>query len=243
MEGTPLFRTWFRLLTLRPSQQDFDSLNSRFLEAGLLSTWAVGMGRYWDDPDAPLLQHLGLGSLVYVPLLSALLWIIVAPLRPAAWSYRRVLTFVALTSPPALLYAIPVERLCSLERAQAWNLAFLAVVATWRLMLLVLFLRRSAQLSRVATAVAVCLPSMGIIVSLVMLNLERAVFDMMGGLRHTANDGAYGVLVLLTWLSCYLILPIAIVYVVLIAFASKRKRLESRGGTVGSSGTESASDP
>ena len=58
--------------------------------------------------------------------LSAFLWLIVAPLRPRNWSFIGVLIFVTLTSLPALLYAIPVEKFMSLENAQTANVIFLA---------------------------------------------------------------------------------------------------------------------
>ena len=44
--------------------------------AGLIGTWIVGMGRYWDDPSAKLLQHLGMGSVIYIFVLAAFIWLI-----------------------------------------------------------------------------------------------------------------------------------------------------------------------
>lgn len=105
------------------------------------------MGRYWDDPRAKPLQHLGLGSVIYILLLSLMLWLVIWPLRPKHWSYFNVLTFVSLTSPPAILYAIPVERLFSREVARSVNVWFLAAVATWRVTLLIFFLHRYAKLA------------------------------------------------------------------------------------------------
>lgn len=72
---------------------------------GLAATWVVGMGRYWDDPRAVLLQHLGLGSIAYVFVMALLLWLVIWPLGAARWSYKRVLTFVALVAPLGLLNA------------------------------------------------------------------------------------------------------------------------------------------
>jgi hypothetical protein len=53
---------------------------------------------------------------VYVFVLALVLWLFVAPLRPRHWSYRNVL-FIGLTAAPAFLYAIPVERMMSLDMA------------------------------------------------------------------------------------------------------------------------------
>ena len=144
------------------------------------------MGRYWDHPNANWWQYAGLGSVAYVFVLALFLWAIVAPLRPRNWSFVGVLIFVTLTSLPALLYAIPVEKFMSMENAQGTNVIFLAVVATWRVGLLVAFLRRAAGLTRAGVAVATLLPLTIIVTALVVLNLEKAVFEIMGG-KHAAD--------------------------------------------------------
>lgn len=220
--------TTLRLLTFRATREELLNLGRGHLAFGLFSTWIVGMGRYWDDGRANLLQHLGLGSVVYVFALALILWLIVWPLRPANWSYTNVCAFVALVSPPAILYAIPVERFYSLETAAGINVWFLAIVATWRVGLLAFYLRRHAALGWPAVCVAGLLPLTVIVVALTFLNLERAVFNLMGGLRGaTANDEAYAVLVLLTLLSFVLIIPLLLVYVALIVAARARDKTHS----------------
>ena len=170
-----------------------------------------------------MLQHLGLGSGAYVFVLAAVLWLVVRPFGPSGWTYRNVLTFVSLTSPPAILYAIPVERITDLATARSINVWFLGVVALWRLAMLIFYLRRFARLSYFAAVVTTLVPVIAIIVALTILNLERAVFDIMGGLREdgTANDEAYAVLFLLTLLSIYLIVPVFIAYFLSIVFSKR----------------------
>jgi len=118
-----------RILTFRTDTRDYECLDHRYLALGLGLTWVVGVGRYWDNPRAEDLQRWGVGSVAYVFALSALLWLVGVGIKPVRWSYRNVLTFVTLTAPPGLLYAIPVERALSPDEARAVNLAFLAVVA------------------------------------------------------------------------------------------------------------------
>ena len=191
---------------------------------GLFATWIVGMGRWWDDPEAHLLQHLGLGSVLYVLVLAFLLWLLIKPLGPKDWSYQGVLTFVALTSPPAILYAIPVERFLDLDAARQVNVWFLAFVAAWRVGLLAFYLRRLAQLPWYGVVVATLLPLTVIVSVLTALNLERAVFDVMSGLREegTAGDQAYGVLIALTLFSTILVGPLLLVY--LLTWYARRSR-------------------
>lgn len=216
-----------RLLTFRMSRQNFLDLGRGHFLFGLVSTLIVGMGRYWDDPGAKLAQHLGLGSVIYIFVLSLFVWSVIWPLKPKEWSYAKVLTFVSLTSAPAILYAIPVERFFSLETARSVNAWFLAVVAAWRVALLILFLRKYAQLGAFQIIVAACLPLSIIVTTLTALNLERAVFDIMGGLREgrgTPNDNAYRVLLTLTYLSVILFVPLLLCYVglVLNGFVERR---------------------
>jgi hypothetical protein len=135
-----------RLLTFRRPSEAIQHEWKAFLTFGLLFTWLAGVGRYWDNPRADLWQHLGLGSLVYVFVLALVLWTIVAPLRPKNWSYRNVLLFISLTAPPAVLYAVPVELFLSPDAARATNAWFLAVVAIWRVALLLRDRLKTGQL-------------------------------------------------------------------------------------------------
>jgi hypothetical protein len=235
MKNTPsgLFATTAKLLTFRISRDSLLQLTWKHLLFGLVCTWLVGMGRYWDDPGAKLLQHLGLGSVIYVFLLSLMLWLIIWPLRPQAWSYFSVLTFVSLTSPPAALYAIPVERFYNLDTARSLNVWFLAIVAIWRVALLIFFLRRYSQLGASQITVAALLPLTLIVTTLTELNLERAVFNIMGGLRTagTANDRAYAVLFALSLLSFILLVPLLLCYLRFVVNEIAKGRAAKKGAT------------
>jgi hypothetical protein len=225
-----IFRTAVRLLTFRLTQEEFLKLGGRHLVFGLVCAWLAGMGRYWDDPGAHLLQRLGVGSVIYVFALSVFLWLLIWPLRPQNWSYRNAVTFVSLVAPPAILYAIPVEQWFTLRAAININILFLAIVAMWRVALLVFYLRRYAGLEPLAVGIAALLPLTVIVVTLTALNLERAVFEVMAGIGRvpTANDGAYFVLILLSSLSFFLFLPLLMGYVVLVIAALRKKRAQEK---------------
>jgi hypothetical protein len=208
--GRMLGDTW-RLLTFRDPRADLDRHWRAFLAFGLGMTWLAGVGRYWDHPDAHRLQYFGVGSVVYVFVLAALVWVIALPLRPGNWKYRNVLTFITLTSPPALVYAVPVERLLSPGAAVDANAWALAAVAAWRVALWFRYLGRTARLGPGAIFVAGILPLTLIVTALAHLNLERAVFEIMGGMeRGTSRDGAYLVVLALTWIS-FLASPVLLV--------------------------------
>ena len=101
-----------------------------------------------------------------------------------------------------------------MKTATEMNVKFLLVVAAWRLALLYFFLKRFTQLSHGYILVGTLVPICVIIVALTALNLERAVFDIMGGLRErTGKDKAYEVLLILTFISTLISVPVIIGYV------------------------------
>ena len=196
-----------------------------YLAFGLSVTWLAGIGRYWDHSAAHLWQMLGFGSLAYVFVLALLLWLLIAPLGPQRWSYRNVLLFVTLTSAPALLYAIPVERFMPLRDAQSANAWFLLAVAAWRVALYAWYLRAVAKLSMLRTVVSVVLPLTLIVAALAVLNLEHAVFAIMGGIRGgTPHDGAYTIIWMLSLLSTILAPLFGLAYCAIVFSDWRNKR-------------------
>lgn len=217
----------WRVLSFRKPSPAMGSDWRSYLAYGLVVTWLAGIGRYWDNPRAGPLQHLGLGSLAYVLVLGGFLWLLIAPLRPARWSFRQVLLFLTLCSPPALLYAIPVERFMGMDQAQSINAWFLAVVAFWRMALLFVFLVRGAGLSLAETFVATLLPVTLIVVALSALNLEHVVFSIMAGTspnKESPADTSYLVVWLLSIVSIYAAPVLLVWYSVLVYLARTRRK-------------------
>ena len=209
---------------------DLKRLGNHYLVFGLFVTWLAGVGRYWDNPRADAWQTWGLGSLAYVVVLAMLLWLLLLPLKPANWRFKNVLIFVGMTAPPGLLYAIPVERYFSLETSQSINVWFLAVVAAWRVALLIVYLIRSAGLRGYTVFVAAFLPLILIVSSLAMLNLEHVIFRVMAGLEpdeRTANDAAYMYLLFLTWIS-FLLSPVLFISYLCLIWLRRKGRLKEQ---------------
>lgn len=218
-----------RILTFRMPTRGISDHANTYLLCGLVVTWVAGLGRYWDHPSAQWWQYAGLGSVIYVFVLAALLWLVVYPLKPERWRYRSVLIFVTMTSLPALLYAIPVERSVNAAEASAINATFLKIVALWRLALLIWFLTRFAKLPWPHAVVTALLPMALIIIALAALNLEDAVFQIMAGIRDpetTPYDGAYRVVVTLTVLSMALSPALLGFYIGAIIQGANRRRDE-----------------
>ncbi|MBL7694040.1 MAG: hypothetical protein JNK91_04295 [Ferruginibacter sp.] len=217
-------RLILKLLSFQLTRDEMLSFNTRHFLTGLIGTWLVGMGRYWDDDRASLLQKLGLGSVIYIFLLALFIWLIVQPFRIACWTYFRVLIFISLTSYPAILYAIPVERFVSIGIANSINVWFLTIVALWRLFLLYYFLKQFTRLSAGNILTITFMPICLIISALTALNLHRVVFNIMGGIRNpTPHDSSYFVLMFLTVISMILSIPLLIAYS--IAVHSSRKKM------------------
>ncbi len=217
-----IFKTITNLLLFETTKEEMINFKRSHFVAGLIGTWIVGMGRYWDDPRASLLQHLGLGSVIYIFLLAAFIWLILLPFKIKQWRYFTVVTFIGLTSFPAIFYAIPVERFFDLDTATSMNAWFLAIVAAWRLALLFFFLKRFTQLAIWKIVTVTLMPICLIISSLTVLNLHRVVFAVMGGFREANSyDDSYTVLVILTGVSLILTIPLIIAYISAIVLTRK----------------------
>ncbi len=208
-----VFNILIKLLTFKLTREEMLKFKIKHFYVGLIGTWLVGMGRYWDDSRANLLQHLGLGSVIYIFLLALFIWLILIPFKIEKWNYFIVLTFIGFTSFPAIFYAIPVEKFLSIETSNTINVWFLAIVAAWRLALLYYFLKHFTKLS-IGNIITVTLMPICIIISvLTILNLHRVVFNIMGGMRNPSpHDGSYMVLMLLTGVSSILSIPLLIAY-------------------------------
>src|SRR5579872_884399 len=210
-----------RLLTFRLTREEFAEFNGKTLAVGLTCTWLAGIGRTLHNHRVEWWQHLGLGSVAYIFVLSLLLYLVLAPLRTKSLSYRHVLTFVSLTSPTGFMYAIPVERFLYIDTATMMRGWFLAVVAAWRVALLFFYLHRYFGFSRLRTVVVSLLPLSGIVTALTALNLDKVVFDIMGGGPRSSDDEAYSFLLLLTFISILAFLPLLLAYMVAVVEAGK----------------------
>ncbi len=224
-----VFQTVIKLLTFKLTRDEMLKFNKTHFIAGLIGTWIVGMGRYWDDGKASLLQHAGLGSVIYIFVLAGFIWLILQPFLIKDWNYFTVVTFIGLTSFPAIFYAIPVERFFSVQTANTMNVWFLAIVASWRLALLYYFLKRFTRLSSGNIWTVTLMPICLIISTLTVLNLHRVVFEVMGGIRNPSpHDASYVILMLLTGISMLLTLPLLIAYGVGIYSSRKQNKLKEK---------------
>ena len=176
--------TELKFLAFRSVRPDMKRLRWHFLALGLASTWFAGLGRYWDAPHAQWWQYAGLGSVVYTLFMAAFLWALIMPMEPKNWSYLNVLTFVGMTAPPALLYAIPVESLVEPTIAFQLNNVLLLVVSLWRVGLLWCYLRRSARLDFVPAFFALAFPLVLILAFLTIRHWQHNVFSGMSGNRE-----------------------------------------------------------
>ncbi len=221
-------RLMLRVLTYRATKDELRNVNYRDLIVGLLVTWIVGIGRYWDNSRVELLQQMGVGSVVYVFVLALFLFCFMWPLRPKNLTYFRLLVFITMTSLPALLYAIPVQMIFpepGLDTANEINLAFLAVVSLWRLSLLIWYMKRLGEMRAWKAEIGAFFPIILLIAALVFLNLEKVVFNMMGGLTQdtvSPNDDGYIFLTGIIFFALFFAIPVLIGYIVIVCSAWQR---------------------
>ena len=207
-----------RMLIFQPTRPDLRRLGPLYIAAALLFSLLAGVGRYWDNPAAEWWQYAGLGSVVYIFLLAAVLYVLILPLWPQNWSYLNVLVFLGLTAPLAFFYAIPVERFLTMGQAQVVNVWFLGIVALWRMALLLNFLNTATRLPVHCVIIGTFIPIALIVYILYLMNLEHAVVVFMAGLREpvpppTPNDRAYLLTLFLAVLAYLGAIPLAIAYI------------------------------
>lgn len=181
-------RMQWKILTLTASREDLLSLGDDHLSWGMVWVWLAGIGRTWDNADAHIFLKTGLPSVMYVLALAFFLWIFIGCLRPRNWTYKRLVTFIAMTGMPGLLYAIPLEMMLPPAAAADGNSLLLLLVAVWRVLMLGSFLSKTADLSLVRSLVALFLPLTAIIVLLIGLDRFEKTFGVMGGIRYMIKD-------------------------------------------------------
>jgi len=204
-----------KFLTFQRAKIDLRANKFGFLAMAIGSAWIAGIGRYWDHPDAYSWQYAGLGSVAYIFVLAAVLWVVIYPLRPKNWSYLSILVFIGLTSPLAWIYAVPVEKFMSAENATTANIWFLFVVAAWRVALYRSYLKNSAKLNGIRQLAALLAPLALIIIALSALNLEHAIFEIMAGIDRTPTqrDQIYANIVLASIYTTFAAPVIFLIYV------------------------------
>ncbi|MCC7015237.1 MAG: hypothetical protein IT454_21945 [Planctomycetes bacterium] len=218
--------TLVRLLSFRLDREGYQRCARREIALGVACAWLAGIGRYWDHPSAGLAQKFGLGSVLYVFALAALLWATLRPFPLQRPSYANVLAAVALTSPLAWLYALPVERWYDVDTAITLNIRFLQVVAAWRVLSYLRYLRVGCAFSWPVSVVLTLLPLCVIVTLLAILNLEHAVFDLMAGIdrsntRLAVIEAAYRELLDLVHFALLAVIPLFVAYVVAIVRARR----------------------
>ncbi len=187
-----------------------------FLTCAMGITWIAGIGRYWDHPDPLWWQSAGLGSVVYSFVFAAMLWIVGLPMRIRGWSYAGMLLFVCMTSAPALLYAIPVERFLAPSAAADVNFWFLFVVALWRLLLLMRFFALPCELGGGGVVVTL-LPVSLIVIGLVAFGLHQQTFAIMAhaDAERAPHAGATDAVQSMVWASAIAAVPLLVAYFVM----------------------------
>lgn len=184
-------RDAIRLVTFRSLGASLPWASNWHLLFGLMLVDLVGIGRYWHQADAFICQRCGVGSVVAALTLTMLLRVVLVPFQPENWSFRSILSFVTMTAPIALLHALPIQRWVQSPLAfdvEAW---VIVVVATWRLLLLRVYLRTHTGLQPFAASMATALMAELVLVFLAACDLENSCSVI--GVKVTPYYGLFGV--------------------------------------------------
>lgn len=212
------YQSIIRILTFRARIGDIEDDLVPLLLVGILLTWVVGIGRWWDDPrEIPPLARMGLGSVAYVFVLSGLLWLISYPLARERVSYLDFAAFIAATSLPGIVYALPIEAISPNSTASAYNITALIFVSAYRVSLLIWFLSKILKMSVFRAIVTTFFPISLITGVISLADLGDQIINMMGGFRNNVPQSAAREVVLAIGYISFVLAPLLlIIYVAMI---------------------------
>ena len=160
---------------------------------GALFVLSAGFAREYDGVDL-LAEPWHLAIPLGASFLAATLMFTVLSESPAGglgwrqgWrSYRAFLGLFWLTAPLAWLYAIPYEQFLSPTVAARANLLTLAVVAAWRVALIIQIVRQMTNLSlqQLLARVFLAIATMVFFGAIASMIVQRSLMDVMGGVRE-----------------------------------------------------------
>jgi hypothetical protein len=165
------------------------------LALGFLFVLLAGLAREYDGEDLlrepwhlaiPLGASLATSALLYL-LVRGVAWRHGATEPPLASGYLDFLGLYWLTAPLALVYAIPFERFLSAGDATRANLWMLALVALWRVVLMVRVVSVLYQTSFLSALFLVLLFADTVAVIL-LSNTELPIIAIMGGIRLSESE-------------------------------------------------------
>jgi hypothetical protein len=215
--------------------------NRAALWTGIVLVLLTGIARNYDQNYAletpvwligPLVFSLFSGSFVYVIVVCCF----AKRHLPQTPTYSQWPTFMSLfwmTAPIAWLYAIPVERFFESYQAAQANLALLAVVSTWRVLLMsralsVLFevkpMRAFGWVLLAATLETIIVVFLG---SLFSPTFGRRVMAAMGGMRNAPEENLLSAALFTVWGWSWIVLLIVFILLAALRFRGTVKALPS----------------
>ena len=172
-----LVSTQIRFLLFLSIKPDLKQHFGYYFSFILVVTWLVGVGRYWHNPDSLIWQRAGLSSLIYIFVVSQLLYLVVLPLRPKNWSYKEAFVLLGLTSLPGLLYAFPLESFMSFFETQIANALLFLVIGAWRFALCARSIYTLTKIGFWPTITATLVFIAAVNIPLALINMGRPILS------------------------------------------------------------------
>ena len=180
-------RTWLAFLVGRRTAIESLADSRAMLGVGALFVLSAGLAREYDGEDL-LAEPWYLLIPFAASLASSLIlfaWIhciLNTDGRSFFDRYRRLLTLFWATAPLAWLYATPVERFLPPEGGMMVNVWLLAIVASWRVVLMIRVVHVLTGASHLAATMMVMLYADAIVLAIMFLS-PWPIIDVMGGIR------------------------------------------------------------
>lgn len=168
----------------------------RAIWPGMLFVLSAGLAREYDGADLlkepwhlliPFAASIGSSFLLFLLVCGRFVFED-TPNKPSFFAaYRAFLTLFWMTAPLAWLYAIPYERFLPEVNAVSANLWTLALVAAWRVFIMVRVISTLTDINQ-AKAFIYIIGYSEILILVAIYMMPKPLIEVMGGIRHTASE-------------------------------------------------------
>jgi hypothetical protein len=203
--------------------------NPRALWVGLLFVLSAGLAREYDGEDLlhepwhlalPLVASLA-SSFVLFTVAYGVAVLKGEAVRPFFRRYAAFLGLFWMTAPLAWLYAIPYERFLGTVDATQANLATLALVAAWRVLLMIRVLQVGLGYSAAGAAALVMLFADGVVLAVVDFLPVPGLLGLMGGVHVPDSERVLSAVATYAMLLGVCSFPLWVIAAVVLAVVSK----------------------
>jgi len=187
------------------------------LVVGLVLVFTAGVARNYDHLIFTIEAEWFIGPII-ASLISCSIVFLMMPRvwknRKSKFSFLSFLSVYWMTAPCAWIYAIPVEYYVDILTATVWNIYFLAIVAAWRVALMIRCLCILTDMRLIWAFLSIMIPA-ALVAWLGCLLKGMSLIQIMGGVRSPSQEVLAEAVRFTTHTSFFLLVIVVIIRVAL----------------------------